>query len=69
MGTSMARSFSKSEELNLLLLLTMANKNKQTPPKLVFQFFRWYCNPDYLEDIEGDLLERIETWTEGRGRK
>jgi putative ABC transport system permease protein len=47
----------------------MANKNKQTPPKLVFQFFRWYCNPDYLEDIEGDLLERFETWTAGSGRK
>ena len=30
------------------------------PPKWVLQFFRWYCHPDYLEDLEGDLLERFE---------
>ncbi len=35
------------------------NKSEQ-PPKLLIRFFRWYCNPDYAEDIEGDLLERFE---------
>lgn len=30
------------------------------PPKYPLQFFRWFCNPDYAEDIEGDLLERFE---------
>lgn len=30
------------------------------PPKYPLQFFRWFCNPDYVEDIEGDLLERFE---------
>ncbi len=31
-----------------------------TPPKLPLRFFRWFCHPDYVEDIEGDLLERFE---------
>ncbi|MDN5211761.1 ABC transporter permease [Fulvivirgaceae bacterium BMA12] len=35
------------------------NKNI-LPPKLPLRFFRWYCHPDYREDIEGDLLERFE---------
>jgi len=30
------------------------------PPKLPLRFFRWYCHPDYLEDLEGDLLERFD---------
>lgn len=30
------------------------------PPKYPLRFFRWFCNPDYVEDIEGDLLERFE---------
>jgi len=30
------------------------------PPKLLLRFFRWFCHPDYVEDIEGDLLERFE---------
>jgi len=23
-------------------------------------FFRWFCHPDYVEDIEGDLLEKYQ---------
>ncbi len=30
------------------------------PPKHIIQFFRWFCRPDYVDDIEGDLLERYE---------
>ena len=22
------------------------------------RFFRWFCNPEFVDDIEGDLLER-----------
>lgn len=29
------------------------------PPKWLLRFFRWYCHPDYAEDIEGDLAERF----------
>ena len=36
--------------------------NKQAP-KYPLRFFRWFCNPDYVEDIEGDLLERFEKRT------
>jgi putative ABC transport system permease protein len=36
------------------------SKNTESPPKLPLRFFRWYCHPDYQEDIEGDLLERFE---------
>ncbi len=28
-----------------------------TPPKWALQFFRWFCDPEYVDDIEGDLLE------------
>ncbi|MCG8307548.1 MAG: ABC transporter permease [Cytophagales bacterium] len=40
---------------------------KIDPPKLPLRFFRWYCHPEYLEDIEGDLLERFERRLEERG--
>ena len=32
--------------------------NRQ-PPKYLLRFFRWFCNPEYVEDIEGDLWERF----------
>ncbi|MBT28288.1 MAG: hypothetical protein CMO01_01415 [Thalassobius sp.] len=37
--------------------------NKHRPdrlPKLLLKLLRWFCHPDYLEDIEGDLLERFD---------
>jgi putative ABC transport system permease protein len=33
---------------------------KKLPPKLPLHFFRWYCHPDFSEDIEGDLRERFD---------
>jgi putative ABC transport system permease protein len=42
----------------------MPGKKNIAPPKLLLRFFRWYCHPDYLEDIEGDLLERFENKVE-----
>ena len=27
------------------------------PPKWAIRFLRWYCNEDYLDEIEGDLFE------------
>ena len=29
-------------------------------PKYPLKFFRWFCKPEYVEDIEGDLVERFE---------
>jgi putative ABC transport system permease protein len=37
------------------------------PPKLPLRFFRWFCHPDYQEDIEGDLVERFEKRVRERG--
>lgn len=36
------------------------NDQKLKPPRWLLRFFRWYCHPDYREDIEGDLMERFE---------
>lgn len=36
------------------------NKPPIHPPKYWLRFFRWFCHPDFLEDIEGDLIERFE---------
>ena len=30
------------------------------PVRLFLRLFRWFCDPDIVEDIEGDLLERME---------
>jgi putative ABC transport system permease protein len=30
---------------------------KETPPKWVDQFLEWYCNPNLLEEIQGDAYE------------
>ena len=35
-------------------------KNHKYPPKYLLILFRWFCHPDFVEDIEGDLLERFE---------
>ncbi|MEM6317490.1 MAG: ABC transporter permease [Bacteroidota bacterium] len=34
--------------------------NSDKPNKYLLQFFRWFCHPDYVEDIEGDLHEKYE---------
>lgn len=35
----------------------MSNNFKPTPPGFFLRFFRWYCQPDMLDYIEGDLME------------
>src|SRR6187402_3439422 len=30
---------------------------KRNPPRFFLRFFRWYCHPDMLDYIEGDLME------------
>jgi len=37
------------------------------PPKILLRIFRWFCNPDYHEDIEGDLIERYGEYIEEKG--
>ncbi|MEQ9438740.1 MAG: FtsX-like permease family protein [Cyclobacteriaceae bacterium] len=31
--------------------------NKPTPPRNALRFLRWFCRDDYIEEIEGDLME------------
>lgn len=33
---------------------------KKRPPRSALRFLRWFCREDYLEEIEGDLIELFE---------
>lgn len=44
-------------------------KMKESPPKRVLQFLRWFCREDYLEEIEGDLTEVFKKQYESAPRK
>lgn len=45
----------------------MKNTNHISPPKWPMRFFRWFCHPAYVEDIEGDLQERFALLIEEMG--
>ncbi len=47
----------------------MKHPDHLRPPKWPLRFFRWYCHPDYLEDIEGDLRERFERRVQDEGMR
>ena len=36
------------------------NSNKSTPPAWPLRFLRWFCREDYIDEIEGDLIELFE---------
>ncbi|MEP0984855.1 FtsX-like permease family protein [Ekhidna sp.] len=38
----------------------MKKINSIKPPQLPLRFFRWFCDPDLKEDLEGDLIELFE---------
>ncbi len=35
-------------------------KNKKTPPRLANRFLRWYCRPELLDEVAGDLYELFQ---------
>lgn len=37
---------------------------KASPPNRALRFLRWFCREDYIEEIEGDLLEIFEIQSE-----
>lgn len=43
-------------------------KKYQGPPKLFRAFFRWYCKPSVMQNIEGDLLEVYHATVKTSGR-
>ena len=44
-------------------------ENRHHLPSWPLRFFRWYCHPEYQEDIEGDLRERFERNAKEKGIK
>lgn len=45
----------------------MKNTNRTSPPTWPLRLFRWFCHPEYVEDIEGDLHERFALLIEEMG--
>ena len=41
----------------------MQHKQTKSVPTWALRFFRWFCHPECVEDIEGDLMERFEKRT------
>lgn len=35
----------------------MIEQSNISPPKIPLRFLQWFCNPELLEDVEGDLME------------
>jgi len=38
------------------------NQRENKPSRIALTFFNWYCHPDFREEIEGDLIERFNTY-------
>ncbi len=38
-----------------------------TPPRRAQQFLRWFCKPELLPEIEGDLQELFHQWVQAHG--
>ena len=47
----------------------MNKQDTQYQSKWALRFFRWYCHPDFVEDLEGDLHERFERKLGERGTR
>lgn len=42
---------------------------KNQPPRFFLKLFRWFCHPDFREEIEGDLFERFQMFSERHGEE
>ena len=45
------------------------NMDSSKPPKFILRFLKWFCNPSYHIDIEGDLLEFYERNVQQHGKR
>jgi putative ABC transport system permease protein len=45
----------------------MKNKNAMQPPRWAQRFLEWYCRPDLLEDLQGDLNEYFDRHQKKKG--
>jgi len=51
-------------------MLIVWEMNKQhSPPQLLLQLFRWFCHPELLKYIEGDLIELFDQNVKEKGIK
>ncbi len=41
---------------------------KDSTSQIALKFFRWFCHPDFSEEIEGDLIERYIYYLEKYGK-
>ena len=46
----------------------MKRKIHAKPPRIATRFLRWFCHPDFFEDIEGDLQELFLERTRHKGK-
>ncbi len=44
-------------------------KPTESPPKFFLRFFRWYCHPQMLDYIEGDLMEVYDVQLKTLGKR
>jgi len=44
-------------------------KNHPDPPRWADRFLEWYCNPELVEEIQGDLYERFLEYAQDKGLK
>ncbi|MFN7328666.1 MAG: permease prefix domain 2-containing transporter, partial [Bacteroidota bacterium] len=47
----------------------MKEHNRIFPPKWATQLLTWYCKPELLEDLQGDLTEYFERNVKSKGVK
>ena len=44
-------------------------EHQPNPPRWADRFLEWYCNPELLEEIQGDLYERFLEYAQEKGAK
>ena len=44
-------------------------RQKKSPPNWAIQFLEWYCKPELLEEIQGDIYELFDKRTQTIGSK
>ncbi|MEQ8425543.1 MAG: permease prefix domain 2-containing transporter, partial [Cyclobacteriaceae bacterium] len=40
----------------------------ESPPRWANRFLEWYCNPDLLEEVQGDAIELFEKRIKQEGK-
>src|SRR5687768_16523012 len=47
----------------------MNDVKTNSPPRLFLRFFQWYCHPDLVKHIEGDLMELYDERVKASNKK